>query len=182
MYVVLICADYGTGVWGSWSAPIRFITQNLIQLQLTYVGESFIDIEWRRAPNKKLPKIDEGAVLLNPTAQGQGHSYEVQVCWKDPQTNKEVDERRSMTDCSVFRVTVLDLTRYNTPCESGTRREWGLWSGVRSVPPAGIDNDSRKVSLGLRSRGRQPRQKLPSDDALAQIPVKSRTICVWRNF
>eukprot|EP00657_Telonema_sp_P-1_P002421 TRINITY_DN15625_c0_g1_i4.p1 TRINITY_DN15625_c0_g1~~TRINITY_DN15625_c0_g1_i4.p1 ORF type:complete len:265 (+),score=87.52 TRINITY_DN15625_c0_g1_i4:183-977(+) len=96
-YTVLACAHYSGGVWGVWTKPLKIMTQNLIQLQIQYVGENFVDIEWKRAPNKKIPNE---LVATAPVLQGRGYQYEVSICYADPVTGEAMDERRAMRDCT----------------------------------------------------------------------------------
>ncbi|CUG89777.1 Hypothetical protein, putative [Bodo saltans] len=185
MYVAMMCADYGLGEWGAWSEPIRFMTQNLIQLQLSYVGESFIDIEWRRAPNKKLARIDDGLVLVNPTTQGRGHQYEVCIRALNPDTAEETEERRAMNDCSKFRIEHLQTdTKYTlTVREWDAKGEWGLWSGARiCCTLAGMDASVHEIGENWvqLSWSRRPRRKLPGEGTdnnphanITQLPVEA---------
>ena len=179
MYVVMLCADYGINEWGTWTEPLKFMTQNLIQLQITYVGESFIDIEWKRAPNKKLMKHDEGSVLLNPTAQGRGHTYEVSLKYSNPTTGEEIEELRPAVDCNVFRVDRLftDCRYVVAVREWDPKSEWGLWSGTRScVTLAGMRVTVHEVGenwMHLSWLRVASSTEVKSDASLVLLPVDS---------
>jgi chitodextrinase len=179
MYVVMLCADYGINEWGTWTEPLKFMTQNLIQLQITYVGESFIDIEWRRAPNKKLQKYDEGSVLVNPTAQGRGHTYEVSLKFTNPSTGEEVEELRPAADCNVFRVDRLftDCRYVVAVREWDPKSEWGLWSGSRScVTLAGMRVTVHEVGehwMNLSWLRVASSTEIKTDASLVLLPVES---------
>lgn len=38
LYICLLCPYYGDNLWGEWSAPLKFMTQNLLQLQITFMS------------------------------------------------------------------------------------------------------------------------------------------------
>uniref|UniRef100_A0A0A9W334 2-C-methyl-D-erythritol 4-phosphate cytidylyltransferase n=1 Tax=Lygus hesperus TaxID=30085 RepID=A0A0A9W334_LYGHE len=37
-YVCLLCPYYGHDIWGTWTSPLKFMTQNLLQLHVTFMS------------------------------------------------------------------------------------------------------------------------------------------------
>jgi len=133
LYAASVCVDYGDGQWGAWTAPVKFMTQNLMQLAINYVSESFVDLEWRRAPNRRLPRGEEGVAQVSPTTVGRDNQYEVSVQWVDADGARQ-DDRREVRGSSFFRVNnLLPDTKYELCVrEKDNRGQWGLWSASKA--------------------------------------------------
>lgn len=134
MYVCLLCPCYGENHWGVWTSPLKFMTQNLIQLKLTYVGESFVDIEWHRMANKQLPPIDRDETIISSIFSEEEQIYQLRIVHKDPDSGEDVEEMRDMKACNVFRVDgLLPDTKYTIAVrEWDAKGDWGLWCSART--------------------------------------------------
>ncbi|PBJ74821.1 hypothetical protein BCY84_12182 [Trypanosoma cruzi cruzi] len=129
MYIALLCADYGVA-WGPWTTPLKFMTQNLIQLSITYISEVFVEIEWYRAPNKRIPPGEENNVLTSDTVSSEGRVCQVRITYEDEENDgKIVEEYRTMRSCNVFRIDKLRTdTKYTFAVrEWDAEGDWGLW-------------------------------------------------------
>nr|CCC92639.1 conserved hypothetical protein [Trypanosoma congolense IL3000] len=138
MYTAILCCDYGVG-WGPWTKPLKFVTQNLIQMSIMYISETFVDIEWRRAPNTRLPAINEGDTLRSDPASNEGRVCQVRITWEDEVEAKDgeakiKEEYREMHSCCVFRVDkLLTDTKYTFEVrEWGAQGDWGLWCAPKT--------------------------------------------------
>ncbi|KAH9577680.1 hypothetical protein LSM04_006538 [Trypanosoma melophagium] len=129
MYSALLCIDYGLG-WGPWTNPLKFMTQNLIQLLITYISEAFVDIEWHRAPNKALNPLDEGSTLTSDATSIEGCIFQVRITHEDDESGETIEEFRTMRSCSIFRIdNLLTDTKYTFAVrEWDAEGDWGLWS------------------------------------------------------
>ena len=136
MYVVRLALSYGTE-WGEWSTPTKFMTQNLLQLSISYVGESFIQLDWKRAPNKRLKGEDMSSVLTTPTEQGLGHHYQISMFYEmENKNNGLIEEKKQsvdVVDTNSFRITgmVSDMKYTLAVREWDRKGDWGLWSPQR---------------------------------------------------
>eukprot|EP01062_Namystynia_karyoxenos_P041208 TRINITY_DN30013_c0_g1_i1.p1 TRINITY_DN30013_c0_g1~~TRINITY_DN30013_c0_g1_i1.p1 ORF type:complete len:4546 (+),score=1598.05 TRINITY_DN30013_c0_g1_i1:76-13638(+) len=137
LYVVQMCCCYGDNEWGPWSPCIKFMTQNLIQLSISYVGESFIQLDWKRAPNKRFKGEDMREVQQSPTEQGIGHQYQIMVCHESKlrfgPSGEEQEQYIDVVDQNNFRVSGLisDMKYSLGVREWDPKGEWGLWSAQR---------------------------------------------------
>lgn len=134
MYSCLLCPCYGENFWGLWTSPLKFMTQNLIQLKLTYVAESFVDIEWYRMANKQPPPLDGDDTILSSIFSEEEQMYQLRIEFDDPQTGERVEEMRDMKACNVFRVDGLQPdTKYTIAVrEWDAKGDWGLWCTSRT--------------------------------------------------
>eukprot|EP00760_Papus_ankaliazontas_P006924 PhM_4_TR1322/c0_g1_i1/m.101035 len=128
LYIAQIAADYGDNEWGAWSNQLQFMTQNLLQLNIAYIGEHFLQLEWKRNPNRKVKGEEYNNILYNPIAQGVGHQYQVVVEYTvngERRTNQH-----TVRDNNNFRVEdLLPDTQYTAKVrEWDAKGEWGLWS------------------------------------------------------
>ncbi|SCU67497.1 Fibronectin type III domain containing protein, putative [Trypanosoma equiperdum] len=136
MYTALLCCDYGVG-WGPWTPPLKFMTQSLIQLSITCISETFVDIEWHRAPNKRLPPIDEANTLRSDASSHEGCVCQLRITWESENEDDEgkiCEEYRTMRSCCVFRVDKLQVdTKYTFEVrEWGAEEAWGLWCAPKT--------------------------------------------------
>ena len=135
LYVASLVICYN-GEWGEWSQPIKFMTQNLLQLSISYVGESFIQLDWKRAPNKRLKGEDMTQIRTTHTEQGLGHHYQIDVISETENSSGVVDERKQsvdVVDTNTFRITglVSDMKYALAVREWDPKGDWGLWSPQR---------------------------------------------------
>jgi chitodextrinase len=133
LYAAAACIDYGDGLWGAWTMPVKFMTQNLMQLNINYVSETFADLEWKRAPNRRLPRNEDGVITVNPLVLGGDNLYEISLQSVDSD-GKRRDERREVRNATFFRVDNLRPdTRYELCVrEKDNRGQWGLWSASKA--------------------------------------------------
>ncbi|RNF12353.1 hypothetical protein TraAM80_00364 [Trypanosoma rangeli] len=134
MYIALLCADYGFA-WGPWTPPLRFMTQNLIQLSITYISEVFVDVEWYRAPNKTLPPDDQNTVVTSDVVSSEARVCQVRITWEDEENDgKVMEEYRTIRSFNVFRIDKLRTdTKYTFALrEWDAEGDWGLWCAPRT--------------------------------------------------
>eukprot|EP00755_Sulcionema_specki_P039347 Sspe_Gene.24247::Locus_9579_Transcript_1_1_Confidence_1.000_Length_11937::g.24247::m.24247 len=177
-YTARIAPCYGDGVWGSWSEPLNFITQNQLQLSISYVGESFIQLDWKRAPCKKLRLEGVGNLLTSPTEQGIGHTYQLMVTHDKVVDGlpQKCEEYVAVVDSTNFRITGLmsDIKYILAVREWDTKGEWGLWSAPCSCLTLGRMEVTVKeigedwVSVGWQ---RQPPRVKYEESSIISIPV-----------
>eukprot|EP00756_Hemistasia_phaeocysticola_P017473 Hpha_TRINITY_DN15540_c1_g11::TRINITY_DN15540_c1_g11_i1::g.104301::m.104301 len=142
-YVVLLACGYAGDDWGEWSSPIKFMTQNLIQLSISYVGESFIQLDWKRAPNKRVKGEEMREIQTSRTEQGLGHQYQIMVqhetrqrglmATRDDKGGDPGEQYIDVVDQNNFRVPGLisDMKYSLAVREWDPKGEWGLWSAQR---------------------------------------------------
>ncbi|KPA74090.1 hypothetical protein ABB37_09386 [Leptomonas pyrrhocoris] len=130
MYVCRLCPHYGDDVWGCWTAPLKYMTHNLIQLDLTYISETFVDLEWWRLDNKEVAKMDVHDTLLSSRYTEEVQVYQLRITHEDAQTNEEVEEFRDMQATNVLRIDALlpDMKYTIAVREWDAKGDWGLWS------------------------------------------------------
>ena len=118
--------------WGTWSRPIKFITKNLLYLDIQYAGEGYVDINWKRSANKKINSIDQSQVLYHSNSIDNEH-FEISACYYHPVTN-EFSEQKYYTDGYTHRVDQLPLdTLINLKVRMwDSRGVWGQWSLEKS--------------------------------------------------
>ncbi|KAJ9452220.1 hypothetical protein DIPPA_09465 [Diplonema papillatum] len=138
LYVVRLMLCYAGGEWGDWSGSTKFMTQNLLQLSISYVGESFIQLDWKRAPNVRIKGEDMSRVQTTPTEQGLGHHYQIRLDFEaeNKMTGQHEERKQSVdvVDTNSFRVTglVSDLKYTLAVREWDRKGDWGLWSPQRT--------------------------------------------------
>lgn len=163
MYVCLLCPCYGENFWGMWTSPLKFMTQNLVQLKLTYVGESFVDIEWHRMANKLPPLADRDDTIVSSLFSEEEQLYQLRIEFEDPNTGDAVEEIRDMRACNVFRVDgLLPDTKYTISVrEWDAKGDWGLWCTSRTcvtLPGMSTSIDDIGEDWAVVSWSRQPKR------------------------
>ncbi|KPI88903.1 hypothetical protein ABL78_2020 [Leptomonas seymouri] len=130
MYVCRLCPHYGGDVWGCWTAPLKYMTNNLIQLDLTYISETFVDLEWWRLDNKEVAKMDVNDTLLSSRYTVEEQVYQLRIAHDDAETGEEVEEFRDMQAANVLRIDALlpDMKYTIAVREWDAKGDWGLWS------------------------------------------------------
>lgn len=130
MYVCRLCPHYGGDVWGCWTAPLKYMTHNLIQLDLTYISETFVDLEWWRLDNKEVAKMDVNDTLLSSRYTEEVQVYQLRITHEDAASGTEVEEFRDMQAANVLRIdALLPDTKYTIAVrEWDAKGDWGLWS------------------------------------------------------
>jgi hypothetical protein len=130
MYVCRLCPHYGGDVWGCWTAPLKYMTHNLIQLDFTYISETFVDLEWWRLDNKEVAKMDVNDTLLSSRYTEEVQVYQLRITHEDLETGEEIEEFRDMQAANVLRIDALlpDMKYTIAVREWDAKGDWGLWS------------------------------------------------------
>lgn len=169
MYVCRLCPDYGDDVWGCWTAPLRYMTHNLIQLDLTYISETFVDLEWWRLDNKEVARRDVHDTLLSSRYAEEAQVYQLRITHANAATGAEVEEFRDMQATNVLRINaLLPDTKYTIAVrEWDAKGDWGLWSAPCScVTLPGIETvvtDVKECSARVSWSRAAPRIDYESD-------------------
>ncbi|CAJ1989830.1 Fibronectin type III domain containing protein [Leishmania donovani] len=134
LYVCCLCPYYGDDVWGCWTAPLKFMTHHIIQLEMTYISETFVDLQWWRLDNKPTSPLDEHDTLLSSRYTEEVQVYQLRITHEDAVTGQEVEEFRNMRACNVLRIDALlpDMKYTIAVREWDPKGDWGLWSAACS--------------------------------------------------
>ncbi|KAG5499689.1 hypothetical protein JIQ42_05167 [Leishmania sp. Namibia] len=169
LYVCILCPYYGDDVWGCWTAPLKFMTHNIIQLDMTYISETFVDLQWWRLDNKPTSPLDERDTLLSSRYTEEVQVYQLRITHEDAVTGQEVEEFRNMRACNVLRIDALlpDMKYTIAVREWDPKGDWGLWSAACScVTLPSIETTVTEVkesSARLSWRRRAPRIDYEND-------------------
>ncbi|GET89604.1 hypothetical protein, conserved [Leishmania tarentolae] len=134
LYVCCLCPHYSDDVWGCWTAPLKFMTHHIIQLEMTYISETFVDLQWWRLDNKPTSPLDEHDTLLSSRYTEEVQAYQLRITHEDAITGQEVEEFRNMQACNVLRIDSLlpDMKYTIAVREWDPKGDWGLWSAACS--------------------------------------------------
>ena len=131
-YCVQLCVCYGDEEMGPWcEVPLHFVTMNLLDLAVTYIGEDFISVQWHRKPNT--PPSDPN-VIRKPSGEGQGHEYQLSLVTEDGSGLATDQPLRELTIAHDTDFRVGDLQPDTLYCiaireHHSDARQWGAWCG-----------------------------------------------------
>ncbi|XQJ27941.1 Fibronectin type III domain containing protein, putative [Leishmania guyanensis] len=130
LYVCCLCPHYGDDVWGCWTVPLKFMTHHIIHLDITYISENFVDLQWWRLDNKPTSPLDEHDTLLSSRYTEEVQVHQLRITHEDAVTGQEVEEFRNMQACNVLRIDALlpDMKYTIAVREWDPKGDWGLWS------------------------------------------------------